>query len=141
MKQKIIGALLALHCAWAGAQAQESHSVASKNKVSVVEWLDGVEYDAGLTPQGQIVKRAFRYRNLGERPLLLQNARADCSCATPDWTEAPVPPGGQGQIVLSYDGKREGAYNKRIRVFFDQQRRPEILRIKGEITPRSGAQQ
>lgn len=141
MKQKMLCVIGALLCVWAGLQAQEPSDAASKSKSSVVEWLDGVEYNAGATPQGQIVKHTFRFRNPGDRPLLLQNARADCSCTTPDWTEAPVPPGGEGQIVLSYDGKREGIYNKRIRVFFDRQRRPEILRLKGEVIPRSGSSQ
>lgn len=96
-------------------------------------WLTERDHDFGSIPQGRPVKFVFRYRNAGDTPLTLETARTTCGCTAAEWTEGPVPPGGTGDISVEYDAYQGGAFKKKIRVFFREQKKAEILSIKGQV--------
>lgn len=79
----------------------------------------------------------FKFTNEGTVPLLLQSVRASCGCTTPKWTREPVPPGGTGEIQVSYDPKnRPGSFNKSVTVRTNAENATTILRIKGRVQER-----
>jgi hypothetical protein len=99
----------------------------------VVAWLNGQEHDFGAIPAGRPVHYVFRFKNTSDAPILLQTARTTCGCTAARWTEEPVAPGAEGKLTIEYDAYQTGSFNKKVRVFFDKQRKPEILRVMGDV--------
>jgi hypothetical protein len=99
----------------------------------VVTWLDGQDHDFGELPQGRPRGMVFRFRNISDAPILLQTVRTTCGCTAARWTETPVEPGATGEVSIEYDALQAGDFSKKIRVFFDRQRKPEILWIRGTV--------
>lgn len=102
-------------------------------KTPVVEWLTEQDHDFGQVRSGKTVRFMFKYKNLAAEPLLLQTVRTSCGCTAAEWTQEPVDPGATGQVLIEFESSQQGDFRKKIRVFFDKQRKPEILWIEGEV--------
>lgn len=99
----------------------------------VVEWLTERDHDFGEIRAGKPVSFVFRFKNVSADTLLLQTVRTTCGCTAARYTEEPVAPGKEGEVNIEYDAAQGGSFRKKIRVFFDRQRKPEILWIGGEV--------
>lgn len=99
----------------------------------VVSWITEKEHDFGSLKQGWPETFAFRFTNVYSDTILLQTVRTSCGCTAANWTETPIAPGQEGEVRIEYDAYQTGDFDKKIRVFFDQQRKPEILRIMGSV--------
>ena len=42
----------------------------------------------------------FTYTNVGEQPLVINQAIASCGCTVPEYTKTPVQPGEKGEIKV-----------------------------------------
>ncbi len=102
-------------------------------KPPIVEWLTERDHDFQHLRQEHPKTFVFRFKNIDSQPILLQTVRTSCGCTAATWTETPIAPGGTGEIVVEYDAHQRGEFKKKIRVFFDRQRKPEILWIHGEV--------
>lgn len=52
-----------------------------------------------------IQKCVFTFTNVGSAPLVINQAVASCGCTVPSYTKAPVKPGEQGEIKVTYNGR------------------------------------
>jgi hypothetical protein len=78
----------------------------------------------------------FEFRNTGDEPLIISNAKGSCGCTVPEWPKEPIPPGGKGSIRVKYDTKRPGAINKSVTITSNAINEPnKVIRIKGEVGP------
>jgi Protein of unknown function (DUF1573) len=100
---------------------------------SVVNWLTEQEHDFGVMQQGRPQIFIFKFQNVSTDTILLQTVRTSCGCTAADWTETPIAPDSNGEVRIEYDAYQHGDFDKKIRVFFDRQRKPEILRIQGSV--------
>ena len=64
------------------------------------------------------VSCTFTYTNIGEQPLVINQAIASCGCTVPEYTKTPVQPGEKGEIKVTYNGagKFPGHFKKSITV-------------------------
>lgn len=46
----------------------------------------------------------FSFTNVGESPLLINQAVAACGCTVPTYTKKPIQPGQKGEVKVSYNG-------------------------------------
>jgi|GEM_PF-1053288 len=99
----------------------------------IVEWLTERDHDFQHLRQEHPKTFIFRFKNIDTQPILLQTVRTSCGCTAATWTEAPIQPGEMGEVVVEYDAYQRGEFKKKIRVFFDRQRKPELLWIHGEV--------
>lgn len=77
----------------------------------------------------------FRFRNTGKSPLILTDVRAGCGCTVPAWSRAPVLPGGEGTIRVTFDPRqRPGAFIKSITVNSNAENPVVSLTIRGKVT-------
>lgn len=60
-------------------------------------------YDFGEVREGEIVTHTFKFKNTGRQPLIITDARSSCGCTVPHWPKEPIPPGGEGQIVVEFN--------------------------------------
>ena len=60
----------------------------------------------------------FAFENVGEQPLVINQAIASCGCTVPEYTKEPVKPGEKGEIKVTYNGagKFPGHFKKSITV-------------------------
>jgi hypothetical protein len=76
----------------------------------------------------------FIVTNTGDSALFIKNVVPSCGCTTPEWTQSPIPPKGQGKITAIYDPLgRPGAFNKTLAVHTNSKPEIVVLVIKGEV--------
>jgi hypothetical protein len=110
-----------------------THTAFFEEKKPVVEWVDATTYDFTEVRFGSTVGTTFTFRNVSPDSILLQTVRTTCGCTAASWPEQPIAPGATGVLRIEYSGDQSGAFRKKIRVFFDTQRKPEILWVQGQV--------
>jgi hypothetical protein len=73
---------------------------------TTIYWLDSSFQDLGKVEEGQVVEVAFRFKNSGDKPLIIVNVSAGCGCTTiSEKPETPLAPGQNGIIKAKFDSK------------------------------------
>ena len=74
-------------------------------------------YDFGEIKDGEIVSYDFKFKNIGNSPLIISSATATCGCTIPEYPKEPVAPGAEGliRVVFNSAGKA-GMQNKIISI-------------------------
>ncbi|MEM1325215.1 MAG: DUF1573 domain-containing protein [Bacteroidota bacterium] len=98
-----------------------------------ISWLDEPQYDFGWMAQGKPQTHLFHFKNTSTDSIRVETIRTTCGCTAPTWSEVPIPPDSTGVIAIEYDAQRTGYFKKKIKVFFDKQRKAEILLIEGFV--------
>jgi hypothetical protein len=104
-----------------------------KKDVSIITWLTEQDHDFGELRQGKPASFTFKFKNITPDTLLLQTVRTTCGCTAARYMEEPIMPGAVGEIAIEYDAYQSGAFSKKIKVFFDKQKKAETLWIRGEV--------
>lgn len=60
--------------------------------------------------------REFVFKNTGNEPLLITNAKGSCGCTVPEWPKEPIRPGQTGVIKIKYDTSRSGPISKTVTI-------------------------
>ena len=79
--------------------------------------FDKTTHDFGsFSEKSPKVTCTFTYTNVGEQPLVVNQAIASCGCTVPEYTKTPVKPGETGEIKVTYNGagKFPGHFKKSI---------------------------
>ena len=100
---------------------------------SNVEWLTPLQHDFGDIIQKEPVEFNFVFKNVSRDSMLIDNVRTTCGCTTPDWTWDPIAPDSTSHIRVVFDAKRKGYFNKKVKVYFSNQRKATILKVKGYV--------
>lgn len=108
-------------------------SVNSGAPPASIHWQTERDHDFGTIRQGKPVQFVFRFRNDSDAPLHLETVRTTCGCTAAEWTAEAIAPGSEGQISVEYDAYQRGTFKKKIRVFFQEQKKSEILWIRGAV--------
>lgn len=102
-------------------------------KDSKISFKESV-YDFGKVPlKGGKVSHEFSFTNDGERNLVITNARADCGCTRPEYSDEPVAPGGSGKVKVTFAPAAKGHFAKKITITTNGSPRKTRLLIKGEV--------
>ncbi|MHB1922909.1 MAG: DUF1573 domain-containing protein, partial [Chitinophagaceae bacterium] len=56
----------------------------------------------GTTQYNKPVTVNFTFTNIGNQPLIVENAQPSCGCTNPSWPKAPILPGQSGTISATY---------------------------------------
>lgn len=73
---------------------------------TTIQWLDSTYQDIGKVEEGQVVDVAFRFKNTGDKPLIITSVAGGCGCTTiPDKPKEPFTPGQDGVIKAKFDSK------------------------------------
>ena len=96
--------------------------------------FDKTTQDLGTFTEKEAVQQAiFTFTNVGDAPLVINQAIASCGCTIPSYTKAPVQPGQKGQIKVTYngEGKFPGHFKKSITVRTNAKTEMTRLYIEG----------
>ncbi len=97
----------------------ESINAAMKDSSSYtsIQWIDSINTELGKITEGQVVEVSWRFKNTGDKPLVVQNVQAGCGCTVAERPNEPVPPGAEGRIKAKFDSKNQGPrFNKTVTV-------------------------
>ena len=73
---------------------------------TTIDWLDSTYQDLGKVEEGQVVDVAFRFKNTGDKPLIIGDIAVSCGCTTiPEKPKSPFDPGEEGVIKAKFDSK------------------------------------
>ena len=83
-----------------------------------------------------VVTCVFTFTNVGDAPLIINQAVASCGCTVPEYTKTPIKPGEKGEIKVTYNGtgKFPGHFKKSITVRTNGTVEMTRLYIEGEMT-------
>ena len=59
----------------------------------------------GFVKKGEVVKITYTFTNSGNQPLVITDAKVECSCTTVDFPKQPIIPNQTGTITVSFDTK------------------------------------
>lgn len=92
------------------------------------------EFDFGKITQGEIVSHAFKFKNNGNKNLIISGASGSCGCTVPHWPKEPIKANEENSInvVFSSEGK-SGIQEKTITIITNCEPATRILKIKTEI--------
>jgi len=83
---------------------------------TTMQWIDSVK-DYGKITEGQKLEVLFRFKNTGNKPLVIESVHPGCGCTVADPPKEPIAPGAQGEIKGSFDSNgKSGVQHKTIAV-------------------------
>ena len=97
--------------------------------------FDTQTHNFGVVPSDSAkVHCTFTFTNVGDEPLVINQAYASCGCTVPEFTKEPILPGQSGVIKVSYDRRRadKGHFRKNITVRTNAKVESHRLTIEGD---------
>lgn len=76
---------------------------------SKLQWIDSTNLNLGKVKKGQVVEVSYRFKNVGEKQLVISDVIAGCGCTVPEKPEKPFAPGEEGVIKAKFDSKGQHA--------------------------------
>jgi len=93
-----------------------SHTIDSTS-LTTIEWLDSANKDFGKIPEGKKLDVSFRFKNTGDKPLIISKVQPSCGCTVAEEPTEPVLPGNEGVIKASFNSQgRVGVNHKTLYV-------------------------
>ncbi len=74
--------------------------------------FEALSYGFGKIKQGEIVKHDFKFKNVGNAPLVIKKVDVSCGCTFPSYPFIPIEPGKEGTIGITYDSKNKAGRQK-----------------------------
>lgn len=100
--------------------------------------FEKTKHNFGAFPESSPkVTCTFKFKNTGDKPLIIHQAMASCGCTVPTYTKKPVQPGESGEIHIAYDGtgKFPGHFRKSIAIRSNASKEIVRLVVEGDMTP------
>ena len=98
--------------------------------------FDKVEHDFGAIAAGSPQQTIFTFKNIGDAPLIITNARSSCGCTVPDYPRnTPIAPGESGELLVMFNGTGMNQVTKSITLTTNTKAGAETLVIKAFVEP------
>jgi hypothetical protein len=94
-----------------------------------------MEHAFGNIKKDKPVTIIFTFTNPGSKPIIIEDATAECGCTKPEFPQQPIMPGKKGTIKVTYDAKELGSFNKKVTVKLVKVAETRVLTITGKVIP------
>ncbi|RFZ85571.1 DUF1573 domain-containing protein [Mucilaginibacter terrenus] len=92
-------------------------------------------HDFGKIKAGDKVTYEFKFTNTGKTPLIIKDAVATCGCTKPEWPTAPIQPGAEGAVKVTFSSVgKMGLQDKQITVTANTNPAQNMVHLIGEVT-------
>ncbi|MEQ8241628.1 MAG: DUF1573 domain-containing protein [Cyclobacteriaceae bacterium] len=92
------------------------------------------DHDFGTINEGDIVEKLFKFKNVGDAPLIISSATASCGCTVPVWPKEPIAVGEEGEIQVRFNSKsKPGVQNKTVTITANTYPKINRVRIKANV--------
>lgn len=97
--------------------AQMLDAVNDSANYTSIQWVDSIHQELGKVQEGSVVEVTWKFKNTGNKPLIIASVNPGCGCTVADKPEEPVAPGAESVIKAKFDSKgREGQQRKDVYV-------------------------
>lgn len=92
-------------------------------------------HDFGKIKEAGIVTYDFKFTNTGNSPLIITDGYASCGCTKPTWPTAPIKPGENGIIHVTFNSQgKMGLQDKMITITANTVPAQNVVHLIGEVT-------
>ena len=98
------------------AAIEKAKALTDTANFTTLEWIDSTTKDLGKMNKGEHLEITYRFKNTGNKPLIIESVSAQCGCTIPEKPEKPYAPGEEGIIKAKYNGTGSGTISKQIYV-------------------------
>lgn len=105
----------------------------AQTKVDAVVKMNTEKYDFGKIKQGEPVTYAFEIKNIGNKPLVVENSWASCGCTTPEKITEPIQPGATAKLKVQYNAAAVAPFTKDVNIKFAGIDEVKTVKIAGEV--------
>ena len=95
--------------------------------LTTIQWLDSTYLDMGKLKKGSEMEIIFRFKNTGNKPLVIADVTAGCGCTIPEKPTEPYAPGKEGVIKAKFDSKSQSIGEHRKNVTVTANTSPETI--------------
>ncbi len=75
-------------------------------------------HNFGDIAEGEVVSHTFHFKNTGKESFIIRNIVSGCGCTTVNYDKAPLPPGKEGKLEITFNSSgRYGKQYKEISIF------------------------
>lgn len=115
-----------------------SVSIFAADKTKAQIKFEKTTYDFGnVREDGGPVTHEFTFTNIGEDPLTILSARAECGCTKPEYPKKSIKPGEKGVIKVTYNPLgRPGGFTKVVTIKCTGNPGKINLKIRGSVIPK-----
>ncbi len=95
--------------------ANPANAISDSANYTTIEWLDSTRQELGKIKEGQTPEISWKFKNTGNKPLVVINAQGTCGCTIAEKPEQPVAPGEEGVIKAKFSSEgRLGVNEKQV---------------------------
>ena len=106
---------------------------------TTVMTFDETTFDFGSVTEGEKVKHTYAFKNTGDVPLILQNAKGSCGCTVPQWPREPIAPGASGEVTVEFNSKgKVGDRNQKVTITSNTNPAQTFIYLKGKVNKEGG---
>jgi len=92
-------------------------TITDSTQFTTIQWLDSTK-DFGKIAEGQKLEVSFRFKNTGDKPLVIEKVQPSCGCTVAEQSTEPIAPGAEGQVKASFNSEgRTGVNHKTLFVY------------------------
>ncbi|MCC6307892.1 MAG: hypothetical protein BWZ05_01799 [Bacteroidetes bacterium ADurb.BinA245] len=82
--------------------------------LTTIQWIDSINTNLGTLVKDQSIEVSFRFKNSGDKNLIIKDVSASCGCTIPEKPQKPFAPGEEGVIRAKFNGSGSGHISKHI---------------------------
>ncbi|MBX3256136.1 MAG: DUF1573 domain-containing protein [Chitinophagaceae bacterium] len=83
---------------------------AANAALTSIQWIDST-LDKGTINEGEKLEIVYRFKNTGEKPLVIKDVKPSCGCTVAEKPGQPIAPGQEGSIKAAFDSHNKPGPN------------------------------
>ncbi len=93
-----------------------------------------ITHDFGTLKSGSSVTYEFKFKNSGDKDLIIAQAKGSCGCTQPEYPKDPVAPGDEGVIKVTFNSTGiSGQITKNVTIIANTSPSTKVLTITAEV--------
>lgn len=93
--------------------------------------FDDVKYNFGFVHEGEKLVHQYTFENTGTQPVIISEAKVQCSCTQVEFPKQPIKPGEKGVIKVTFDTTNKmDRQDRTVLLTTNAQAQPYELRFK-----------
>jgi hypothetical protein len=72
---------------------------------TTIRWIDAKYKEVYTVKEGESIDISWRFKNTGNKPLIIANTETSCGCTVVERTKKTVAPGSEGIIKVKFNSK------------------------------------
>lgn len=112
----LISAAIFIGCDYAdktpGGSSNVPKEALDSAKFTTIQWIDSSK-NYGKITEGQKLDVSFRFKNTGDKPLIIIDVKPGCGCTAAEPPKEPVAPGAEGLIKATFNSQGKPGHNSK----------------------------